>query len=308
MQHLDDDMDELFQRAAEHYSVKTGESDWESIAGKIKASPVISMGIPAVKERGNKKLISLLMLLLMLSAGGLLVKTPTGKLPFKMAGANNSIQNNMALEKQNFNLQQNNTSQQIYAESDDHSSSPLFKKVLPISATNQASRCFYSYGVADGDVGKNDQAIYLASIQEKENGRVYVSGFIEKIQIQTEQENGKTVIVKDKLSQIPDKCLISNFKHAHKKTTLEESSDIPGKTQWYGGVIAGPDFSKINNGHFNNGGLTAGIVAGMQLNRKVSIETGISWNQKHYTTTGDQFNMDKIKTAMPTGMLINTVD
>ncbi len=307
MQHLDDDMDELFQRAAEHYSVKTGEGDWESIAGKIKSSPGVSIGMPAVKKRGNKKLISLLLLLLTLFVGGLLIKTPTGKLPFKIAAINNSVQDNTAPEKQNVNLQQKNTSQQIRAESDDHSSSPLLKKVLSISATNQISRSFHSYEVADDSFEKNDQVIYLSSIQDKKNLRYHLTGFVEKIQSHAEQYHTKPVIAADRLNTTA-RNVLQNDKPIHTKTTLDKSAGMPGNTQWYAGVIAGPDFSKINNGHFNNGGLTVGIVAGLQLNSKVSIETGISWNQKHYTTTGDQFNMDKIKSAMPAGMVINTVD
>ncbi len=63
MQHLDNDMDELFQRAAENYPLKKGDGDWESIAKRIADRSDPPAIVAASKSNGRKKITALFLLL-----------------------------------------------------------------------------------------------------------------------------------------------------------------------------------------------------------------------------------------------------
>ena len=53
MQHVDNDMNDLFKRAAEDYPLQAGSGDWESIAKKI-ADKSDEDVVPVIKNNNNK--------------------------------------------------------------------------------------------------------------------------------------------------------------------------------------------------------------------------------------------------------------
>jgi hypothetical protein len=307
MQHLENDMDELFQRAAEHYSIQTGEGDWEGIAGKLEAIQHVSTG-GAVKKRKNHKLIALLLLMMMLSVGGLLVNSPVGTSPQSKASWKISMQNNIASHPQELNMSPNTTRQQISAVKDGTPALFIQKKVTTISLISRRNDDDIPDNIPNAFDEQNDGANSTLPVTYKENSISTINGLIEKIQYQSWQQNNKSLIVKESLNPSGENITPGYYKPVYKKNVHDQAASFPRKKEFYAGVVAGPDFSKITSGHFNNSGLTAGIVAGLQVGRKVAFETGISWNRKNYNTTGDQFNMDKIKSAMPAGMVINTLE
>ena len=76
MQDLDNDMDDLFQRAAENYPLKVDNGDWESVARKIADAPAPSNVIIAPAKKRNKKIIILALLLFILSFGWYIFQRP----------------------------------------------------------------------------------------------------------------------------------------------------------------------------------------------------------------------------------------
>ena len=72
MQHLDNDMDDLFQRAAENYPLKNEKGDWESIAKRIAVKDNPKEPVATVKSKKNKKLIVLFLILFISLAGWLM--------------------------------------------------------------------------------------------------------------------------------------------------------------------------------------------------------------------------------------------
>ena len=72
MQHIEDDMDELFQKAAENYPLKNGKGDWESVAKKLEVEDDPKEVIVPLKTKKNKKGIVIILFLFMLLAGSLM--------------------------------------------------------------------------------------------------------------------------------------------------------------------------------------------------------------------------------------------
>lgn len=70
----------------------------------------------------------------------------------------------------------------------------------------------------------------------------------------------------------------------------------------YVGIIAGPQISQTKQQGFGNSGISAGLVAGFHLNKRISIETGLVISNKQFSSSGEYFDMSKISASMPSGM------
>ncbi len=68
MHYLDDDMDELFQQAAEKYPLKTGAKDWDAVATLIAGTPVATT-MPAATARKNTNTLLSILALVLFTAG-----------------------------------------------------------------------------------------------------------------------------------------------------------------------------------------------------------------------------------------------
>jgi len=72
MDHLENDMDDLFQKAGELYPLKTTGSDWDAVAGKLlneAPGTVHDLSGPTALRSGNKRKWLLLLLLIPLGLG-----------------------------------------------------------------------------------------------------------------------------------------------------------------------------------------------------------------------------------------------
>ena len=76
----------------------------------------------------------------------------------------------------------------------------------------------------------------------------------------------------------------------------------------YFGLLAGPGFNTVEKQKLTKAGLNFGVLAGYEISRAFSIETGIIWSQKFYSTSGAHFNMKIIGPAMPAGMNVMEID
>ena len=65
MQYQNDDMDELFRRAADGYPLKMQEDNWDAVAGKLSVPAATAVGVNQQKsKKNNYKPATLLLLLL----------------------------------------------------------------------------------------------------------------------------------------------------------------------------------------------------------------------------------------------------
>ena len=76
------------------------------------------------------------------------------------------------------------------------------------------------------------------------------------------------------------------------KTSNKKTITIQKKKGLYVGVITGLDFSKVESTSFDNSGFDAGLLLGFRINRALSFETGIAWNNKNYLSDGKSFNIE----------------
>jgi hypothetical protein len=85
------------------------------------------------------------------------------------------------------------------------------------------------------------------------------------------------------------------------------TSLFSGKGFYYG-LLAGPGFNSIKSQGLKKPGLNVGILGGYRFGKRVSLETGLLFAQKYYTTSGKYFSMKEIGPAMPSAMTVMEVD
>ncbi len=88
---------------------------------------------------------------------------------------------------------------------------------------------------------------------------------------------------------------------------IEGQKKIAVEKWLYAGIIAGPQFNQTKQQGFSNAGLSAGLIAGFHLNKKLSIEIGLVISDKQYYSAGKYFDMSKISASMPAGMKLTQI-
>lgn len=83
----------------------------------------------------------------------------------------------------------------------------------------------------------------------------------------------------------------------------DQPENIPSVQKgFYLGAGAGIDFGTVKGQGFTGAGSNVSVLLGYRFNKYWSFETGISWITKKYYTSGQHFNMSKIRDDMPGGM------
>ena len=320
MQYLENDMDDLFQRAAEKYALKNTEGDWESIAGRINPVASKTKALPFERKKSYKKLVSLLILSAALSAGGFLSQQSTNKPSASImeltrekenrlnkltnkseAGIKHTVKEIITIKGQNKTTANYSQPPIMYSENN------FTNKTATLKETS-----FYPYGElkktnknkldnVHGVQGLTHVKIICAEPYTIREDAQNLPDDITRNEIEKISATTKPVITPLKISLLKDPDILNHTKHI--------SSTIPQqKNKFYIGLAGGPDFSKVQSTPFNNIGFNIGLLAGISVNKKIFFETGIIWNKKNYRSEGAKFSMDKVKSTMPAGMVINNLE
>ena len=77
---------------------------------------------------------------------------------------------------------------------------------------------------------------------------------------------------------------------------------------FYIGAEFGPEVNQVKGQGFNGVTGHLGIVAGYEINGRISLETGLVYSGKKYFSSGQYFNTEKIMSNMPAGMELMTLN
>ncbi|MEO6639518.1 MAG: outer membrane beta-barrel protein [Ginsengibacter sp.] len=324
MQNLENDMDELFQRAADNYPLKNGEGDWESVAKRIADKPGPSATLTAPKNNSTKKITALFLLLFI---GGIswfvfqhYQQWTEAAVPGKNVLADNikkAESKTSATEKNNESNAGRNTSTVTYKKdkSNRNNGVGLSGNRIANAETGNVNK-----PVSSSIKKTNTGTKKTLGGENSNNGSPVESNNNFSSEEETDQKNIDNPPAENEISV--DAILLKNngkeelsaagnaesaVAHNEKKKP-KASQDFRKKKGIYVGLVAGTDFSKVHAGSFDHSGVNAGIIAGYRFNKKISLESGINWDKKYYTSDGKTFRMDKIASTMPSGMVINNLE
>jgi hypothetical protein len=87
--------------------------------------------------------------------------------------------------------------------------------------------------------------------------------------------------------------------------TIKTTDKIVSK-HFYAGLVLGPDLSAVKSTNVSKIGISVGVLAGYQFNRKFSVETGLLWDKKFYNSEGQYFDSKKLN--LPSYVMIIGLD
>ena len=300
MQYYNNDMDELFRRAADGYPLKLPKEGWDAVSAILTASASV-ITVENKKNNQHKSGLLILMLLLVAISGTILL--------FILNHENKSTSSKIALKfKEDIGVQlDDNTSFKkraiaITGNANDNTSigektiSPkVIKQVLfytgntKTSVTNVDLAYSNEWPGSKNDIDVKDLKPYKNEVRIQdiniENGMVQISTVNKECKIENEIEKVKYLI------------LTKPENTAEKNKTKKEK-------RFYAGIFAGPQFSEVKGQGFSKLGLSGGLVAGMRITKKLAVETGLFVSQKKYFSSGQYFNMKTVAASMSAGMRV----
>lgn len=294
MQSVNDDMEELFRKAATNYPLKTGSADWNKIAGQL--------GKPEgdfLFRRYQKKLLWLLLLI-----------------PFSLICNQyfvDSDQSRMAVASRN--LKKTTTA---VVPNNDLSKTSKNKGGVPINTEPElkpSEKALYSAhnnerpsGNDNSIVGKNKKPVLLTATNEPDL-------FGKNLE---DQGKASLYATKRNHTEIPYTAraypsLVPSV-HAQPRQMMASVAEKE-HTQWekpdkrfYAGLIGSLDATSIRLQKVDNASYDLGVLLGYKFYKKWSLEAGLSLGKKFYYTKGAYFNTSKIRAFMPPNSEIAAVD
>jgi len=293
MQYINDDMDELFRRAAEDYPLNTNNADWNSVLKKLSEN---SADIKPGNKRGNKKYSSLLLLLLILPVIWI------GKEYFY---SSNNAGSRISMAQHNSNNKLSSSKAVIAA--------PPMENRLPGNMVR---------------VVRDDNSAFVQLVDQKNNVRRQKASLRSVFDIPPVNNNdisgpaNSTTDTKSESKQAPinNDVVIAEVKSNKQNNTVQQddSKDENNKTVLkdknkkqkehgiYAGIMVSPDISTIKFQGIRNMGVSAGVIVGYQVNKNIDVETGLAWNEKYYHSDGKYFNAKNI--VLPTYAKVKELD
>jgi hypothetical protein len=274
MQYVNDDMDELYRRAAEGYPLNTGGADWNKIQTALKDPH--SGG--EEKKSNNRKFLWLFLLLPLGLVCNRYFIYNEGDVANLTASAPHITKAGTGVKKVNTFSATKNSAATIDAVVTDSAFQTRSEKLTAASVTRmQVAENKVTQLSANTAFDLNNQS---AAAIGQEDDRQFTK-YIDK--------------------GFPQFGLSLDPLKASAKTSLQfdEPVDQPkpvekNRKRFYAGLIGGVDATTIKLQKFEDAGYDYGILFGYALNKKWSLETGIYHDKKFYYSKGEYFNTAKL--------------
>jgi hypothetical protein len=319
MEHVDDNMDDLFRKAGERYPLKTTESDWDAVLGKLREEISGETGPPAVLlTQGNRNKSRWLLLLLLIpaaifslvyfSGSGIKWKTgtKTGTDKVTRTSQGRSLENNQAsVSDRSLPSADQKADRQATAgmPTTRPVSSLKNKSAHQFAQTQNRPDAVNSYSKKDMyapgafvlmDMGKKSESNYTLSSTNAESFHEPVK---KAIPLSVLSPNDYPSVYGMPFPPPPSVSIIKPNNGKGGSLTISKSDKSVSSKGMYAVLMGGPDISMVAFQSTKQMGYSLGILLGYRFNNRLSLESGLIWDKKYYYSTGQYF--DKSKANFP---------
>jgi hypothetical protein len=336
MEHLENDMDDLFQKAGELYPLKTTGSDWDAVAGKLQnEGPGEVQDLSGLTAAPNRRRTWLLLLLLiplglgifyysgnqnqghqnMVSAKPLntaadqkktntvipdKLQIPVGPADNNKTAASDNIQRSSGKKSSPENSSMNGT---LSIKNERLTYAAAGKQVTANNIQNSKKEISSADDKAPSDLNSNN-----SNQGSKETGAA-VENKSDKASTSATESVAKAGVVAvpaavstghETAAAINKTDKTEPSKQASQDSSLAKKKTNTSSKQskgFYVGLIAGPDVSTVKFQSVNNLGFSLGALIGYRFNNLLSVETGLIWDKKYYYSNGEYYKKDGV--ALP---------
>jgi hypothetical protein len=307
MQFVNDDMDDIFRRAAEDYPLKTDNSDWDKLVSKMRADTG-DKNNPGKKDNRRRYLLLLALIPVLLICTTYIKNNNSRDTAVLINKETTSEQTTPGVDEKTTTKAtvDNELKGSDIVELSQEKIKNIQDAVQQDAIKNKETKQFKGYN-SNGD-DKNFS-------QGKQNHKPRISS--EKAINVTDEQNNTLAKTNAGNSQINTAPLspdhqITNDQNAitgkeNKQTENKDSEEMAVTTtaakekqlkkkepKLYFGLQAGPDFSMVKSTHVRGTGYSFGLLAGYKFGKKFGVETGLLWDRKSYQSDGQYFNTEKL--------------
>ncbi len=321
MEHLENDMDDLFQKAGEHYPLKTSGSDWDAVLGKLNEEGFGDhTGIPGLNSRSsrNKRRWLFSLLLIPISLGSIIYFSSSKKL--SGSPAINTGKRNLTKRPEASSIRLYNKSESVKSKwrAETNSNSSLIQQKLRGSnsqrETSHASKNLIKAGGNQGNgetklltkagtgnnkngthpksaglsIGAAESINTLSSSENPENSQIYLAQKLAKKPLSLSVSESNEIIA------VYGKTLPTAASGPMNIVSSPTNSKTKTNKGFYAGFIGGPDLSTVKFQSVEKLGYSLGALIGYRFNKQLSVETILLWDKKFYYTEGKYFSKDQL--------------
>lgn len=275
MQYLDNDIDDLFNKAGNDYPLRTDVPDFDGVLGKLN---------PTAGAAPRQSYRKYLLLLLLLPVGYLLNNNNNDL--NKKATINPSVINPLSEIPTSPLSKEGEQAPQIINEKNTTLINPEEARNNKNTVKNNeliTASSFYN-------------SVIRSSFEKRDN-----AGFSE---MENPSNNSSFQLAKPSYSY--PKPLITFPKLPIDSAISGPVKKEKQKSSFYVGIIAGPDISTVKYQSIKNAGFSVGIAGGYTFSKRWSVETGLIYTSKKYYTDGKYF--DKTKSGIPSSVYVESLD
>ncbi len=294
---MNQNMEELFCKAAEAYPLKKGDDQWAAISSKLSGN---SEGLRSAKKNSNRKYFIVLLFMFLFVSDGfyVFIFTDTQNKPIVVKRQKVSMKKPVSLIAQD-NILPHETLQKkiaggsasVYTRHSLANANQTAKNGnLNLNRSTKTKNNYRPINLLNADLLYN----VSDNAKRKTSSIAYLNSF----------EGKHSLFNKDRFSFERNSRVNKLLPLIAMQHKINETTRKPGL---YYGLVAGPAMNAIEDQKMEKPGFDLGLIAGYRFSKKLSIETGILYSQKFYTTAGKYFNMKKIGSTMPAGMEVKQV-
>lgn len=292
MEFLNDDMDRFFKKAAEEYPLKTGDGDWDKIAGRIKSPG---------KDR-RKLLIAALLLLIASSTAIWVYHTSSHSANIKTADHTQPANKNE--EKKN----------SVPAKP----TGPSIAPGADITGKNEVDLSYNNNIHNPAALSYRKNVTAAKSIKDFSD---YNPSVLTNNEIPGNKDNGKQPEItlgqnaqNNNSGTQPETDITQNPAANTKLSAIEPGQSkqavIPEKKQddkqkenmyFYAGLVASPVFTSVKSQDVQSG-YSVGLLAGLHVTKNISVETGVRKEMRKINTDGKYFSNEYLKLKNTTSL------
>jgi len=300
MQYQNDDMDELFRRAADGYPLKMQEDNWDAVAGKLSVPAATAVGVNQQKsKKNNYKPATLLLLLLFISGTtALLVLNKQNDIVDNRTSFKN--RENVKASIVNKDYPDNNYRKITIAKSKRVSSFSIIGEER--NALKIKKQILFRAGFMKMS-SNNPEISYTDELAENKNETSVNQNKPDEKNAGTGDINNQNSLA-NLLKEKQENNIVKDNETEKKNDSANAVKEKKKKEKkFYVGVFAGPQFNQVKSQGFSNAGVSAGLVVGVNLSKKLAVETGLFISEKKYFSRGEYFKMIK-DASMPASMKV----
>ena len=304
MLNINEDWDEVFKKAAAEYQLNTNSGDFKKVLFKLQAAQNLNKKTSGNKSNNRRYLLLLLLL-------------PIGLFYYEYnQPVKNGAKNRKNEEKVPSDTNNKLSIEDVVANADE-------KKFNSTGHVNQSgisnSRRFIYKSKTNSVNHQLDSRTAKArnenSFKEKppsQNFKIEANGILPTtLPIQVEKDNieRNEIVTKDSNTQnlnYPSAEMSAKSIVTVGQNKISKPENQTKTNGFYGGVLGGVDISTIKYQLIEDVGFNAGIVAGYQLNKRLSAEVLVQVDKKQYYTTAKHFDNSKVR--LPYFSAVKTIE